>query len=489
MEIIDYLVLAGFFALILGIGFISARKVKGSADYFVGGGKVPWWLAGISHHVSGHSGVVFVAYAAIAYQYGFTLYIWWAGSIVIACFLGAWVFAPRWARLRQHLTIESPTEYLSLRYNVAAQQVMAWSGVLLKLFDTAAKWASIGILLQGFTGLPLATGIMLSGGVSLLYITLGGLWADLYTDLAQFVVQVVAGLVLFVAVMNHLGGTSSLTGIWSQLPAGHADLFNGPYTGLFFLAYACVSILSYNGGTWNLAARYISAPSGPSARRAALLSGALYLIWPLFLFFPMWAAPLLLPSLADPSQAYILLTQQFLPAGLVGLVLASMFAATMSMTTSDTNTISSVITRDILPLMSTRFRGLDSKKSLLVARLCTFAFTLATLLLAIESDRFGGVLGLIILWFAALLGPTSIPMLFGLLPAFKRANASVAITSILAGFVAFVLVTYLWTGTQAGRVGAPIFTSALVFCGMTWLRRNQPVPPKVEQLMRSLSQP
>src|SRR5437763_8361184 len=44
----------------------------------VAGGKIPWWLGGISHHVSGHSGVVFVAYAEVAYQYGFTLYVWWA---------------------------------------------------------------------------------------------------------------------------------------------------------------------------------------------------------------------------------------------------------------------------------------------------------------------------------------------------------------------------------------------------------------------------
>ncbi|MES2693537.1 MAG: Na+:solute symporter, partial [Verrucomicrobiota bacterium] len=433
MQTIDYLVIAVFFLLVAGIGVVSLRRIEGSKDYFVAGGKIPWWLGGISHHVSGHSGVVFVAYAAIAYRDGFTIYVWWAGSIFVACFLGARWFAPRWARLRTLLNIESPTEYLALRYNVPTQQLMAWSGVLLKLFDVGAKWASIGVLLHGFTGLPISTGIWISGGVSLFYITIGGLWADLYTDLLQFAVQVVAGLVLLAAVINNLGGISSVWTMWERLPPGNSQLFNGSYTPLFLVGYIAAATLSYNGGTWNLAARYIGAPSAESARRSAMLSGWLYVVWPLFMFFPMWAAPLLLPNLADPTQSYILLTQKFLPAGLIGLVLASMFAATMAMTTSDTNTISSVITRDILPVASARFRELDQKRALRLARLTTLLFTGLTLVIGVEADRFGGILGLIISWFAALIGPVSVPMLFGLLPVYRHADARAAIASIIAG--------------------------------------------------------
>ncbi|MEY4941413.1 MAG: hypothetical protein RIQ93_3148, partial [Verrucomicrobiota bacterium] len=240
-------------------------------------------------------------------------------------------------------------------------------------------------------------------------------------------------------------------------------------------------------GTWNLAARFIGAPSAASARNSALLSGALYLVWPLFLFFPMWVAPLLLPNLADPSQSYVILTRQFLPAGLVGLVLASMFAATMSMTTSDTNTISSVITRDILPVMSRRFRGLDQRQSLRLARLCTLLFTFLTLLVGIEAERFGGVLGLVISWFAALIGPVSVPMLFGLLPAFRHASAAAAIASILAGFGAFTLTAYGLNVSQGVRLIAPIATSLLVFTAMAWLSRHRPVPAPVEELMRGLA--
>jgi len=487
MQVIDYVVLAVFFVLVTLIGWIAVRRVAGSQDYFVAGGKIPWWLGGISHHVSGHSGVVFVAYAGVAYQYGFTLYVWWAGSIILACAAGARWFAPRWARLRQARQIESPTEYLALRYSLPTQQLMAWSGILLKLFDVGAKWASIGVLLHGFTGLPVTTGIWLSGGLALFYTTVGGLWADLYTDLLLFAVQVVATLVLLVAVLHHLGGLDGLLGIWDRLPAGHGQLFNGPYTPLFLAGYIGVSMLSYNGGTWNLAVRYIGAKSPASARQSAWFSGALYLVWPLFLFFPMWAAPLLLPNLADPNQCYILLTQQFLPAGLVGLVLASMFAATMAMVTSDMNTISSVITRDILPVAARRFRDLDQRAILPVARWSTLVFTVGTLVIGAEAERFGGVLGLVISWFAALIGPVSVPMLLGLLPAFQRADARAAIGSILGGFAAFVAVTYCFRVSEAVHVAAPIGTALGAFCLLTWLNRHRAVPAPIADLMTSLA--
>lgn len=486
MHPLDYAVIALFFLLVAVIGWVAVRRIRGSDDYFVAGGRIPWWLGGISHHVSGHSGVVFVAYAAIAYTHGFTLYVWWAGSITVACFAGAFLIAPRWARLRAARRIESPTEYLSVRYGLATQQVMAWSGVLLKLFDVGAKWASIGILLHGFTGLPISTGIWISGGVSVFYITVGGLWADLYTDLLQFVVQVVAGLVLFVAVVHHLGGLDAALHIWDRLPVGHGQPLNGPYTAVFLAGYVVVSTLSYNGGTWNLAVRYIGSPTPDAARKSALLSGVLYLVWPLFLFFPMWAAPLILPNLADPSQSYVLMTKQFLPVGLIGLVLASMFAATMAMTTSDTNTVSSVITRDILPLVSSRFRGLNPQQGLRLARMTTLIFTVLTLLVGIESERFGGVIGLVISWFAALIGPTTVPMIFGLLPAFRRADQRAAIASIVAGFVAFVVLKYFMAASPGLLVLTPLAASIAVFSGFALLNRK-PVSPPVDELLAALS--
>src|SRR5690606_3602867 len=215
----------------------------------------------------------------------------------------------------------------------------------------------------------------------------GGLWAVVMTDFAQFIVQLVAGTVMFIAVLGKLGGVDSVVTMWDRLPEGNSQLFNEPYTVLFALVFLFINFLSYNGGQLNLATRYISSPDERQASKAAKLSGILYLIWPLILFFPMWAAPLLLPDIANPSESYGVLTMQLLPAGLVGLVIASLFANTMSMTSSDINTISAVITRDILPAVSKKFK--DEKTSLLTARLTTFIFTVLTILVAFQYERFG----------------------------------------------------------------------------------------------------
>lgn len=487
MHFLDWLAVILFFVVMVVIGFWSYKRIQGSKDFFIAGGKLPWWLSGISHHVSGYSGAVFVAYAGLAYTHGFNLYVWWALTIFIGVIVGAYLIVPRWARLRQKLDVESPTEYLAMRYNIPTQQLMAWSGVLLKLFDVGAKWAAIGILLNVFTGIPILYGILISGIVSLIYITIGGLWADIWTDFAQFVVQVVAGLIMFFVVLNMFGGVSAITGIWNELPAAHSQAFREPYTAWYVLVYVFVAFLSYNGGTWNLATRFIASPTGKTARKGALLSGFLYLIWPLFLFFPMWAAPLILPNLDDPTQSYGLLAQELLPVGLVGFVLSALFAATMSMTSSDANTISSVITRDILPVLSDRFKKMTQKEALRIARVSTFIFTALTLIIAIQSENFGGVLGLIISWFGALVGPVSIPMLFGLLPAFKHSDAKAAITSIIAGLVMFVVAKYALDVSLAFEVGSPVITSAIVFTLMGLLNRKQQVKPEIEDMLAAVS--
>ena len=116
---------------------------------------------------------------------------------------------------------------------------MAWSGVLLKLFDVGAKWASIAVILNVFAGVPLIYGIVISGTVSLFYVTLGGLWADAITDLAQFVVQLLAAYFPFSRGARHVSGALAAYLLYGLgLPPANHALFNGPYTPLFCLAYA-----------------------------------------------------------------------------------------------------------------------------------------------------------------------------------------------------------------------------------------------------------
>lgn len=481
----DWLVIIVFFIILILVGVWGHFRNRNSNDYFVGGGKIPWWLSGISHHVAGYSGAVFVAYAALAYTHGFSIYMWWALTIGISILVTVKIFPTRWVRLRQVFNIQSPLEYLSTRYDVPTQQIMAWSGVLLKLFDIAAKWAAIAILMRVFTGIPIIYGVLIAGCISLIYITFGGLWAVIITDFIQFIVQVSAGIVMFLAVLSKLGGWNSIFTLWEQLPEGNSQPFNHPYTVGFAIAFLIINTLSYNGGTWSLATKYIASPSERNTKRAARLSGILYLIWPLILFFPMWAAPILLPDLADPTESYGLLTLSLLPAGLIGLVLASMFATTMSMTAGDATTISAVITRDILPVLSKKLKNAGQAKALKVARIVTFTFTCCTILIALQYESFGGVLGLIVAWFAALVGPVSIPMLFGLLPRFKSCGPAAAIISIAGGILTFVI-TKLYSSSFAWEISLPVIVSFALYVLIGFLNRKKEVAPEIMDMLNAI---
>jgi SSS family solute:Na+ symporter len=361
---------------------------------------------------------------------------------------------------------------------------VAWSGALFKIFDIGAKWTATAILLNVLANVPLAYGVLLTGSVSLIYAVAGGLWANALTDFSQFVIQVTAGFIMLFAVLSHLGGISALWIIWRRLPPSHSHLFVAPYTPLFAAVFLVLNTLSYNGGSWGLAQRFIAAPNGNDAKKAALLSASLYLVWPLVLFFPVWAAPLLLPNLVDPSKSYALMVQMMLPRGVLGLVLGGLFASTMAMTSSDANAISAVVVRDILPALRRDRLRMSGIAQLLAGRICTFVLLVLSMIIAYYADRFAGVLGLIILWFAALSGPTAIPMLLGMLLPFRRCGPAAELTVWGGGVLTFIAIKFVFPGqiidfagdmATAVGVGGPVVTTFVLYVVVgLFTRRTRP---------------
>lgn len=485
MQSLDYVSMGIFFFVLVAIGVWGNRKIKNADDYYVGGGKVPWWLSGISHHVSGYSAVVFTGYAAIAYSNGVSIYLWWAVTIAAMVFIGSYLIAPRWARLHEHLGFTSPTTYLSSRYGLATQQVTAWSGVILKLLDVGAKWVAIGVILKGFLGLDLWIGILVGSCMSMIYMTIGGMWADLANDFFQFIVQLLTGIIMLVGVVIYLGGWSGFTEAWTRLPELNRQFFRAPYSVWYTIFYAITIFMSYNGGTWNLAMRFMSSPSAKEAQKSARLSAVLYLIWPIVLFLPMWISPIIFPNLEDPGSIYSLMAGKFVPAGLYGIVLVGMLAATLAMTGSDVSAVSAVINEDILPVVNPK-KFKQGTTSLVQARIVTVLFNVLTVIIALNNERFGGITGLIITWFGALLGPSAMPMLLGLLPAFKKCDQKAAITTILAGFATFIVLRFV-PAPYAITVGGPNIVALCTYCGFAFANRNKVVSNEVEQIVLAAS--
>ncbi len=208
----------------------------------------------------------------------------------------------------------------------------------------------------------------------------------------------------------------------------------------------------------------------------------------------MWASPLLLPHLADPSQSYALLTMTLLPQGLVGLVLAGMFAHTMAMTSSDANAISAVVVRDILPALRKGRQRPNDRIQLLSGRICTLLFLSLSMCIALTSDHFGGVMGLVILWYGALLGPIAIPILFGMLPLFRRSGANAAIASWAFGAIAFGFIKFVFPTqishlpgdlTTTITVAGPVLSSLAVFIGVGFIWPAK--EPVAERLLKVIN--
>lgn len=446
MNGLDWAVLIGYFGVMIAIGVWSHKRVDSVSDFFTAGGKMPWWLSGISHHMSGYSAVMFTGYAGIAYTYGVTSFVTWSFPIALGVAIGSKLFAPRVNRLRSRLHVASPLEYLKNRYNLPTQQALAWSGMLLKIVDVAAKWAAISTLLSVFTGVSLNQGILITGAITAVYCTIGGLWADALTELGQFVIQLLAGISMFVAVVLKLDDHGGFFGAWDEAALhGHDKPLVGPYGTVFLLAFLFIKLFEYNGGMLNQAQRYMATRGPREAERGARLSAALWLVWPVVLFFPMWMSPLLVHAQKpDGSDSYALMTEQLIPHGLLGLVVVGFFSHTMAMCSSDANAIAAVFTRDVAPAVSERARQWGERAGLIAARVTTVVFLGLSMAVAtqVNSPTFKDIITVVIKWVAGLMGPIAIPMMLGLLRPFRRSGPTAALTSWALGLVAFWLVNY-----------------------------------------------
>lgn len=471
MTTLDWFVIGAYFFVMVAIGWYSKKRVKTIADFFTGDGRIPWWLTGISHHVSGYSAVMFVAFAAVAYDHGLTVYVWWAMTIGLGVGVGAFLFAPRWNRLRAKHHVKSPLEYLAWRYNLPTQQVLAYSGAALKVVDIASKWVAISVLLQGFADIPMAVGIAVTGVATMAYMAVGGLWADVLTDFGQFMIQLTAGFTMLFATLHTLGGVSSLWTMWDDLPESHSDPVTGPVTTTLIMAFLLVKTFEYNGGMWNLAQRYMASPSGSHARRSALLSSGLWLVWPFIIFIPMFAAPLIVPGLENSEESYIEMAKEMLPTGLIGLLLAGFFSNTMAMVASDTNVITAVITRDIAPVLVPKVKSLTDRAQLTFARVTTVLFVLVSMTIAISTGGEGFVLDVVVSMVAATMGPISIPLMLGMLPWFRKAGPTAAIVSWAGGLGVWTVVRWIMDNqTEATIVGLPLLTSLVLYIGIALVR-------------------
>lgn len=442
----DHIVIVGYFALLTLIGLYFWRRMRHVRDLFVGGRNVPWWLTGVSFYLTGFSAFTFVAYSEMAYRYGFVA-ITLSCSAAVAMLTGTIFLSARWQRAR----LVSPVQFLEARFNPALRQVLAWTGIPLRVIDDGLKIYATGVFVSLGMGYDLRMSILGSGIVMLLYTFMGGIWAVMVTDYVQFIVLTLGVVILFPLVFSHLDGISS---IFAGAPADFASLAGGPITPLYIVAFYLLVMVSYNGN-WAYAQRFYCVRNEREARKAGLLASALMLLGPPIFILPAIAARSLMPELLvppnSPQYTYAALALRFLPAGLMGLIIAAMFSATMSTLSADYNVMASVLTEDIYRRLI--HPSASERRLLVVGRLATLLVGLISIGvgMALVTTAQQGLFEVMVTVFGLFAGPMLLPMLAGLVN--RRLTARGASAGIIAGLASGISFFLYKTWWLAGRVG------------------------------------
>lgn len=444
LAIADYVVIAAFFTVMIGVGFWCSSKSRSSDQYFGNDKAVPWWLSGISFYMNSFSALAFVMYSALAYKFGWVpVTVSWLS--VPAVLLGAWFLAVRWRRAAKG----SPIDYIAERYTPAMCRTLAILGLPMQLLDNALKLLAIGTVVGVGMGFPLFWAICISGLIIVVYTFLGGLKATLICDFIQFLVILVVVLALPPLCLERLaqcdGGTGLVNGFrvfLAKVPDGFFNLASGKYTWIYMLVFFCCvgSTLSTN---WSLVQRYYSTRSEKDAKKMAYLVAILLFVGPPIFFFPAMAARVFLPAISEAQMngVYARLCQEVLPVGMMGMVIAAMFSATMSSLAGNFNAAAAVVTNELYLKF---VKNPSARARMIFARMATIAiggFVVAVTFVMQYAQGADDLFNLSNKVFGVFLPPIAIPMLCGILVRkfSRRAGLCGLVGGILVGLVLFAI--------------------------------------------------
>ncbi|MBM4155608.1 MAG: sodium transporter [Lentisphaerae bacterium] len=423
---LDYAAIGIYIALMAVIGLSFGWFVKDIGGYFTGGSAIPWVMSAISNFMAWFSTFVFIAYAGIAHQHGLVaVTVYW--STVPACVLGAVVFAARWRRTG----FTTPTEYLEVRYNLGLRQVVTWVGLLMRFLDNMVRLYAIAVFIAAATPLPLVPAIVVSGVIVTVFNIVGGVWSVVVMGTVQFVILVLSCLILVPLALGDAGGLAALR---ERIPE-HMTWFNGPKGSLLWLSVFYFMIFVKVNENWTIIQRYACVRDEREAVKVGVWTGAVFLVsLPVFLL-PAVASKVLLPDLPDPEMAYVALALKLLPAGVMGILFSSMFAATMSSLNADYNVMAGVLTNDVYKRLVNP--AAPQARLMLVARVSTAVVGAIVIAGASFIRHFGGAFEANKLFTGILAIPIGVPLLLGILV--RRPGPAAAGLSILAGVVAGIV--------------------------------------------------
>ncbi|WP_457809386.1 sodium:solute symporter family transporter [Kushneria sp. EE4] len=412
----DIVVIIVYMLFLVAIGAVFRKFNENTSDYFRGGGNMLWWLVGSTAFMTQFSAWTFTGAASKAYTDGFAIVFLFLANAA-GYFLNYVYFAPRFRQLRVVTAIEA----LRMRFGKPSEQSFVWLSILDGLISAATWLNALAIITGVVFGLSLETIIIITGVVVVAMSVTGGAWAVVASDYVQMLIITAVTVVCTVVAISHQGGVGAVV---SSYNGNFLTGENHQYAWLFgfWVFMLIIKQIFMMNNTLN-GYRYMCAKNSKNARYGALFTLVLSLIGPVIWFFPAWfmhahnpnfmeAFPMLGASAGE--AVFVGYVMNYMPAGMLGLLMAAMFAATMSSMDSGLNRNAGFFVRNFY--LSLIRPNASEREMLIVSRLATLLFgaVIIGFGLFINSLKEMSLFDVLLTASALITFPITIPSLLGL---------------------------------------------------------------------------
>jgi SSS family solute:Na+ symporter len=440
---VDYLIIALYFAFVLGIGWLIRKRVASSEDFLTSSRSVPLWITSLAFIAANMGAQEMIGMCASGAKYGLmTAHFYWIGAIPAMIFVGVFMM-PFYYGSRAR----SVPEYLRLRFDEKTRTFNAVTFAAMTVFSSGISMYALGRLFQLVLGWSFTASVLLSAGIVLAYTYLGGLTSAMYNEVLQFFLIVLGFTPLAILAVHRAGGWE---GISSRLPAmmthswayTYSPSANAMGVEVFGLVMGLGFVLSF--GYWCtdflVIQRALAANSMTAARNTPLVAAFPKMLIPFIVIVPGIAAMALMQmnvgySLPPKGSGYdydltlTTLMASFYPSGLLGVGLTALMASFMSGMAGNITALNTVWTYDIY--QGHIRKGAPDSHYLMVGRLTTIVGTGLSIATAYLAQLYNNIMDLLQLVFGFVNAPLFATFLLGMF--WKRATGHGAFTGLLAG--------------------------------------------------------
>lgn len=440
---VDYLIIALYFAFVLGIGWLIRKRVATSEDFLTSGRSVPLWITSLAFIAANMGAQEMIGMCASGAKYGImTAHFYWIGAIPAMIFVGVFMM-PFYYGSRAR----SVPEYLRLRFDEKTRTFNAVTFAAMTIFSSGISMYALGLLFQLVLGWSFTASVLLSAGIVLVYTYLGGLTSAMYNEVLQFFLITLGFTPLAILAVQRAGGWE---GMASRLPAvmTHSWRYmdspasNPMGVEAFGLVMGLGFVLSF--GYWCtdflVVQRALAARTMNAARNTPLVAAFPKMLIPFIVIVPGIAAMALMQmnvgySLPPKGAGYnydltlTTLMASFYPSGLLGVGLTALMASFMSGMAGNVTALNTVWTYDIY--QGHIRKGAPDRHYLLVGRLTTIVGTGLSIATAYLAQLYNNIMDLLQLVFGFVNAPLFATFLLGMF--WKRATGHGAFAGLLAG--------------------------------------------------------